>query len=61
MKKIYMKPEMAIENVVVEQTIMAGSTKWDDNNNTGSSSKSDEVATGDGLGNSGFNLWDDED
>ena len=52
---------MAIENVVVEQTIMAGSTKWDDNNNTGSSSKSDEVATGDGLGNSGLDIWDDED
>ena len=60
MKKIYMKPETAMENVNVEQTIMAGSITWDDANDSGEGGVNDGNATGDALGNGGGSLWDED-
>ena len=58
MKKIYMKPETAMENVNVEQTIMTGSLNLDENG--GSGHVEDGDATGDALGNGGGSVWDED-
>lgn len=58
MKKIYMKPETAMENVNVEQTIMTGSLNLDENG--GSGQVEDGEATGPALGNGGGSIWDED-
>ena len=60
MKKIYMKPETAMENVNVEQTIMTGSITWDDSKESGEGGINNGDATGDALGNGGGSLWDED-
>ena len=60
MKKIYVKPETATENVNVEQTIMTGSFTWDDNNGSGEGGVNDGDATGEALGNEGGAVWDED-
>ena len=55
-----MKPETAMENVNVEQTIMVGSITWDDTNDSGEGGVNETNATGDALGNGGGSLWDED-
>ena len=56
MKKTYMKPEMAMENVVMEQTIMAGSGGVETVGSVGNAYNGEDVSYGD----SNSSLWDDE-
>ena len=52
-----MKPETAIQKVVVEQTIMAASGGVDDGDKVGNSYNANDVE----YSNEGGSLWDDED
>ena len=60
MKKTYMKPAMAIEKIEVENVILAGSTKIE-NNSQDLGGAGTTTETSGNLGNESGSLWGDED
>lgn len=62
--KIYIKPNIQVENVNMENVVMAGSiTKDEETGDVQSVSGGSDYDSGKGsyLGNTGGSIWDDED